>query len=81
MPEREVVVCSADEGQQARTAVQSSSSFFSWHHVVFLHVYIYRGAGACTAAAFLKVSESFHQLPALFLLLQCEERTGIFNFQ
>ena len=35
VPEREVVVCSADEGQQAETAVQSSTSFLFWHHMVY----------------------------------------------
>ena len=30
------MVCSADEGQQA---VQSSASFFSWHHMVYCFMY------------------------------------------
>ena len=32
MPEREVVVCSADEGQQAWNSCPELPIFFSWHH-------------------------------------------------
>ena len=35
MTEREVVVRSADEGQQARNSYPELGIFFSWHHMVF----------------------------------------------
>ena len=35
MPEREVAVCSADEGQQARNSCPELRIFFSWHHMLY----------------------------------------------
>ncbi|CAI8048849.1 hypothetical protein GBAR_LOCUS26924 [Geodia barretti] len=43
MPEREVVVCFADEGQQARNSCPELPifSFLSWHHMVYCYMYVW----------------------------------------